>query len=88
MPKYDDAILRDKDSGSIIQPGQEVIDFRGDKAVFLFVSKLPVGNSGGKIIIGRPCTHTKEHYWCRCADNEGLDQRECNPSVINAMIEE
>lgn len=51
MPKYDNAKLIHKETGEEIKPGDTVPDFRGEPQVFEFISRLPEGNSEGKIII-------------------------------------
>jgi len=52
MPKYgpDTARLIDKGTEAEIQPGSEVISFRGERYTFEYISRLPDGSSQGKVI--------------------------------------
>ena len=87
MPKYDQdtAVLMDTATGLEIVPGTEVIGFRDETYRFEYVSKLPGGNSGGKIIASQPCKHDEERgHFSWCAD--GWSQRELFPSVLNGRI--
>ncbi|MFB7858835.1 hypothetical protein [Rhodococcus qingshengii] len=43
--------LVNEKTGEEIHPNSEVKDFRGDVVVFRYISQLPIGNSGGKIIV-------------------------------------
>jgi hypothetical protein len=43
----------DPDAGTEVLPGEEITDFRGDTAIFGYISRAPGGNSGGKIITDR-----------------------------------
>jgi len=55
MPKYtqDQAKLIHRETGREIIPGTEVVDFRGDPIVFLYVSCLPEPGKSGKIVTDR-----------------------------------
>lgn len=50
MPKYDNAKLINEETGAEIKPGDVVPNFRGEPTRFLYVSRIPEGNSGGKIV--------------------------------------
>jgi hypothetical protein len=38
-------------TGKEIKPGKKVVDFRGDKAILVGVSRAPVGGSTGRIVL-------------------------------------
>lgn len=72
-----------------VSAGEEVTDFRGEKWTFDRVSRLPGGNSQGKVLASRPCGHTaQDHgpkgrvYWCT-----GQERRELYPSVFDLVIQ-
>lgn len=75
VPKFDKdvAVVISTETGSIIEPGSKVTDFRGDEATFRFVSYLPYNGSNGKVIL-------------RDDDEDRFSDREVYPSVINAKI--
>lgn len=87
MPKYnqDTATLIDNETGREILPGEEVVAFRGETYRFDYISKLPGGNSFGKVVASQPCKHDSErgHFsWCE----SGWSQRELFPSVLHGRI--
>ena len=45
------AQLIDSKTKEVIKPGATIIDFRGDKAVFRSISKVPNIGSEGKILV-------------------------------------
>lgn len=87
MPKYgqDEAVLIDKGTGREILPGRMVIGFRGESYRFDYVSKLPEGGSGGKVVASQPCAHKGQDHrtWCE----SGWYPRELYPSVLGARID-
>lgn len=88
MPKYtpEQAKLIDVETGEEIKPGRSVVGFRGDTYRFDYISQLPGGPSGGKVMASMPCGHGPEDdhtYFCL---DDGWAQREYYPSVLCAKI--
>jgi len=87
MPKFDreTAVLCSNDTGREILPGEKVVAFRGETYRFDYISKLPGGNSMGKVVASQQCKHGSEggHFtWCE----SGWSQRELFPSVLHGRI--
>lgn len=52
MPKYDNAKLIHRETGEEIKQGAKVLDFKGRKRKFLYISQLPAPGKQGKIMVG------------------------------------
>lgn len=69
--------------GVEIEPGHALHDGRGEAWSYVSVTRLPEGNSTGRIFVERECGHVKEDgdcegaYWC-----QGMERREFFPSVF------
>lgn len=69
--------------GVEIEPGHLLDDGRGEMWSYVSVTRLPEGNSSGRIFVERECGHEKLNgdcegaYWCR-----GMDRREFFPHVF------
>jgi hypothetical protein len=79
------AILKSK-SGETIEPGSKVKDFHDKEWTFDRISRLPAGNSTGRVQLSRPCSHSENDHatrihWCR-----GTEVRDFFPSVVDAQI--
>jgi hypothetical protein len=69
-----------------IDPGFKLDDGRGGTWSYVSVTRLPEGNSSGRIYVERPCGHVREDsecmgaYWCK-----GVERREFFPHVFDGI---
>lgn len=65
--------------------GEPVISFRGDTYTYIGVSRKAYGNSTGRVLVTRPCSHDDHTSpglsWCK-----GEDRREFFPSVFDLYL--
>jgi hypothetical protein len=51
-----------KETGEPVIPGEEITDFRGDKATFVAVAQEATPGSSGRVRVNQGGAHDREYY--------------------------